>query len=219
MSSNKSHLSHYLDGPPRQVPGFHDLHKMTQQLLAERVPNNAHILVLGAGGGLELEFLAQAQPGWRFAGVDPSAEMLELAKRTTEPYRDRIQFYQGYIDSAPHLEFDGAISLLTFHFIAQHQRLETLTQLQLRLKPNAPLILAHISFPQSESERQLWINRHLTYAGVSSENRAQSQNAMLNQLSILPPATEEQMLKDAGFSDIDLFYAGLSFKGWAAYGC
>ena len=36
-------------------------------------------LVVGAGGGLELEDMARAHSGWRFDGVDPSQPMLDLA--------------------------------------------------------------------------------------------------------------------------------------------
>lgn len=42
----------------------------------------AHILVLGAGGGLELKAFSEMQPSWHFDGVDSSAEMLDLAHTT-----------------------------------------------------------------------------------------------------------------------------------------
>ena len=72
----------YAEGPPRFVPGYADLHRMTRILLAERTAPDAQVLVLGAGGGLELKALAEAEPHWRFVGVDPAAAMLELAERT-----------------------------------------------------------------------------------------------------------------------------------------
>ena len=49
------HAAGYGAGPPRQVPGFASLHRMVTMLLAERVPANGRVLVLGAGGGLELD--------------------------------------------------------------------------------------------------------------------------------------------------------------------
>jgi len=111
------------------VPGFASLHRMVAQLLAERVPPNGRVLVLGAGGGLELQALAAAQKSWFFDGIDPSPNMLEVAARTVEPYGERMQFHQGYIDTAPQGPYDGATSLLTFHFIPRDQRLETLKQI------------------------------------------------------------------------------------------
>jgi len=151
----------YADGPPRQVPGFHGLHRMARMLLAERVPANGRILVLGAGGGLELKAFAEAQPGWSFDGVDPSADMLRLAREMTAPHADRIRLLEGYIGDAPEGPFDGATAILTFHFIERAQRLEALRQLHRRLRPGAPLVLAHISFAQTEPERSMWIARHV----------------------------------------------------------
>ena len=52
-----AHAGSYVQGPPRQVPGFDGLHRMMSLLLAERVPADGRILVLGAGGGLEIKSL------------------------------------------------------------------------------------------------------------------------------------------------------------------
>jgi len=210
----------YADGPPRQVPGFHGLHRMARMLLAERVPADGRVLVLGAGGGLELRAFAEAQPGWSFDGVDPSADMLRLAAEMTSPYADRIRLHEGYIADAPEGPFDGATSILTFHFIARAQRLETLRQLHRRLKPGAPLVLAHISFAQTEPERSMWIARHVAFGapdGVDPAQLQSSREAIGTRLSILAPEDEEAMLREAGFSGVSLFYAGLSFRGWVAY--
>lgn len=210
----------YTDGPPRQVPGFSSLHRMVTMLLAERAPPNARMLVLGAGGGLELKALAEAQPGWSFDGVDPSAEMLALAERMVGPHAARMQFHRGYIDAAPDGPFDAATSLLTFHFISLDQRLQTLRQIRRRLRNGAPLILAHISFPQTEPERSMWIARHVAFSAPEGSDPAHLENArqaIATRLSILAPDEEEAMLRAAGFSNVSLFYAGLSFKGWVAY--
>ena len=210
----------YLEGPPRQVPGFASLHRMVEMLLAERVPANGRVLVHGAGGGLELRALAEAQPGWLFDGVDPSPDMLALAEETVGPYGARVLLHQGRIDAAPSGPFDAATSLLTFHFIPRDERLDTLRQIRLRLKPGAPFVLAHISFPQTEPERSAWIARHVAWSAPADTPPAQleaSRQAIGTRLSILAPEEEEAMLREAGFSGVALFYAGLSFKGWVAY--
>src|ERR1043166_3616983 len=115
--SNPETVMHYAEGPPRFVPGFTDLHRMTRILLAERAAPDALVLVLGAGGGLELKALAKPEPSWRFVGVDPAAEMLKLARQTLGPFNARVQLQQGYIDDAPDGPFDAATCLLTFHFL------------------------------------------------------------------------------------------------------
>jgi tRNA (cmo5U34)-methyltransferase len=59
-------VARYAEGPPRLVPGFADLQRMTMLLLAERTPQDARVLVVGAGGGLELKVFAENQRNWRF---------------------------------------------------------------------------------------------------------------------------------------------------------
>jgi tRNA (cmo5U34)-methyltransferase len=202
------------------VPGFFDLHRMTTMLLTERVPENGRVLVLGAGGGLELKAFAESQPGWSFDAVDPSAPMLQLAEQMVGRHSRRVRLHEGYIDDAPQGPFDAATSLLTFHFIPRNERLETLKQLHRRLKPGAPLVVAHISFPQTEPERSVWIARHVAFGARSDTSPAQmesSRQAIASRLSILAPEEEEAMLQEAGFSDVNLFYAGFSFKGWLSY--
>lgn len=214
-----SSAAQYTDGPQRQVPGFHDLHRMIRLLLAETLPPDARLLILGAGGGLEMKSLAEAQPGWHFDGVDPSGDMLRVARDTVGPLAARMRFHQGYVQDAPPGPFDAATALLTFHFIPPAQRVETLRQLRQRLKPGAPLVLAHLSFAQDEPARSRWIARHVAFGAAKDADPArleQSRQAIAARLTILPPEQDEAHLRAAGFRDVTLFYAGLSLRGWIA---
>ncbi len=210
----------YLEGPPRQVPGFSSLHRMAAMLMAERTPDNARVLVLGAGGGLELKAFAEAHASWTFDGVDPSDDMLQLARQVAEEHGGRIGFHQGGIDIAPEGPFDAAVCLLTFHHIPVEQRPEILQQIRRRLKAGAPFVVAHMSFPQDEPERSMWIDRHIAYGapdGTDPSRQENARRAMRERLHILAPEDEEAMLRAAGFSDVSLFYAAFSFRGWVAY--
>ena len=212
-----AHAQSYAKGPSRQVPGFASLHRMTSQLLAEHVPAEGRVLVLRAGGGLELRALADDHPGWRFDGVDPSAAMLAVAAEAVAPHGQRMHLHEGYVQAAPEGLFDGATCLLTLHFVPREQRLETLRQIHRRLRPGAPLAVAHISFAQTEPERSLWIARHVAFGGTDPANAESARQAIGTRLAILSPEDDEAMLRQAGFSDVSLFYAGLSFRGWVAY--
>lgn len=212
-----SHARVYAEGPPRQVPGFDGLHRMTIMLLAERVPHDGGLLVHGAGGGLELKALGDAQPGWSFDGVDPSADMLRTAEEIASAHRGRIRLHHGFIEAAPDGPFDGACSLLTFHFIPRDVRRETLREIRRRLKPGAPFVIAHISFDQHEPARSQWIARHVGFAGADPAHAEAAKHAIATRLSVLSPEDDEAMLREAGFDNVSLFYAGLSFRGWVGY--
>jgi tRNA (cmo5U34)-methyltransferase len=212
--SDPDAVARYREGPPRQVPGFADLHRMTSLLLAERTPDDGRVLVLGAGGGLELEHLAEAHPGWTFDGVDPSAEMLRLAEATTARFAERIRLHEGYAADAPDGPFDAAVSLLTLHFIPAAERLDTLRELHRRLRAGGPLVVAHHSF-----QGDVWLERYAAFAAGSAfdpERMGASVATMRERLPALSPEDDEALLRDAGFREVSLFYAALSFRGWVA---
>lgn len=215
-----SAINPYAEGAFKQVPGLAGLHRMTELLLAERVPEAGRLLVLGAGGGVELRNLASAHAGWAFDGVDPSESMLEAARLATAEFGDRVVLHRGTIEVAPEGPYDGATSLLVFHFVPLADRLETLRELHRRLRPGAPLVLAHMSFPQDAGSRDLWMKRHAAFAisnGVDPAHAESGRRAMLERLHLLAPEAEEAMLAEAGFADVNLFFAGFDFRGWVAY--
>ncbi len=215
--SNPALVATYADDTPRKVPGLADLHRMAMLLLSERAQKAASILVVGAGGGLELNAMAQAQPGWAFTGVDPSATMLDLARRNTVQFADRIVLVEGTVDAAPPGPFDGATCLLTLHFLDRSERLQTLKHIHRRLKPGARLVVAHHSM-SGEDERR-WMARSAAFAdraGVDWTRAEASAAQMVGRLPLLPAAEEEALLGAAGFCDVELFYAAFSFRGWVA---
>ena len=213
-------VTRYTEGPPRFVPGYDAMQSMASILLAESVPSDGQVLVLGAGGGLELKAFAQAHPGWRFDGVDPSAPMLALAGQTLGELAPRARFHQGYIDDAPEGPFDGATCLLTLHFVDAAERRRIASEVRRRLKPRAPFVVAHFSIPDGEQERPRWLARYsafLAFSGVDPDRAAAARDAVTNHLEILEPAQDEAILREAGFSDPTLFYTGFTFRGWVAY--
>lgn len=217
--SDPAAVAAYADGPPRMVPGFADMQRMCLLLLAENAPPDARILVLGAGGGLELEVFAQAQAQWQFDGVDPSAEMLKLAHTRLHDHLPRVRLHQGTIDDAPAGPFDAACCLLTLHFLARDERRRTLAEVHRRLKPGAPFVAAHFSFPQEAAVRDKWLARCTDFAilsGVDPDKARAREKGLGAQLPILSPQDDEAVLREAGFSGIELFYAALGFRGWVA---
>lgn len=213
-------VARYAEGPRRLVPGLDDLHRMARLLLDETVPPDGHVLVVGAGGGMELRAFAEARAGWRFTGVDPSAGMLKLAARTLGPMADRADLREGYVADAPDGPFDGAACLLTLHFVPEPERIATLSEIRRRLKPGAALILAHHSLPDGPA-RAVWLNRFAAFAtdnGLDPDRAHANAHAIGEALPLQTPDTEVAHLRAARFTDVQLFYAAFTFRGWVARG-
>lgn len=219
MFSDRERIARYAEGPRRFMPGFDAVHRMTAILLAEHAPADAHVLVLGAGGGLELTALAQAQPGWRFTGVDPAGPMLDLAREAMGAAAHRAELVEGYVEAAPAGPFDAATCLLTLHFLDRDERVRTLAEMRRRMRPGAPLVVAHSSFPQEEPARTRWLARYAAFAvasGADPEQVEQARAAVSASLALLSPEEDEACLRAAGFDAVELFYAAFTWRGWVA---
>lgn len=219
LTSDPGDAASYAERATRHVPGLQDMHRMAGILLAEHVPENGRLLVLGAGGGLELRAFAQMHPGWHFDGVDPSAVMIAQARVTLGDEEARVVLHQGYIDDAPDGPFDGATCLLTLHFLARDARLHTLRELHRRLRPGAPLVIANHSFPLEDGAHDLWLRRNAAWLIAGGRDAAQARAGiavMKERLPVLPPEEETLLLETAGFRDVEMFYAAFTFRGWVA---
>lgn len=218
--SDPEKVAVYCEGPNRFLPGLEALHRMTGLLVAERAPEDARVLVLGAGGGAEIRAMAEAYPRWTFVGVDPAAEMLKLAARTAADHMDRISLVEGYIDAAPAGPFDAAVCLLTLHFLAVEERTRTVRQIHERLRPGAPFVAAHASFPQGAGERDIWLDRYAAYPvalGADPEQVQQARTSVAASLNALSPEKDEAVLRAGGFGSVELFYAAFTWRGWVSY--
>ncbi|CDI11804.1 class I SAM-dependent methyltransferase [Agrobacterium pusense] len=213
---NPAAVRDYVLETPRKVPGLADLHKMAALLLAEQAPGAAaDVLVVGAGGGLEIRAIAEMQPDWRFTGVDPSLAMLDIARQTTSLCADQTQFIHGTAVDAPAGPYDGAVCLLTLHFLDSRERLETLQQIRTRLKPGGVFVAAHHT--DVDGQAQLWLARSAAFAASPNADPGQaaaSAKAMAERLPLLSQDREEACFREAGFRLPSLFYAALSFRGW-----
>ena len=210
-------VASYVENVRRIVPGLDDLHRMAMLLLAEEAPEAAHILVVGAGGGMEIRAMAEARPAWRFTGVDPSGPMLDLAHEMLQPVADRVDLRKGTVAQAPDGPFDGATCLLTLHHLDGGERLRTLEGIRRRLTPGANLIITEHTAPDPDPVR--WMTRSVAFGdrdGLDWEKAETTGRMMIERLTLLSPADEESFLREAGFTEIALFYAALSFRGWIA---
>ena len=130
-------------------------------------------------------------------------------------FAQRIHIVLGLVDQAPAGPFDGATCLLTLHFLDRGERLRTLREIHRRMQPGARLVVAHHAPPEGNAER--WMARSVAFGADGNSDTAKTAavgKLMTQRLPLLTPREEEELLRDAGFVDVELFYAAFSFRGW-----
>lgn len=211
-------------GPRVFLPGFATLQVLMRQLMSERLGDKADLLCLGAGGGTEIATLRDGHPNWTFHGVDPSAEMNRAAEDLlgSDP---RVTLQTGLIFDAPLKAqnggpFDGATFMLALHFVPDDgSKLATLKALHDRLKPGAPLFIANHCNDKTSADSEMWFDRQDRFAtanGLDPDYAREQRKRFTTSLKSVGQARDEALMAEAGFQDIALVFAALSWRGWLA---
>jgi tRNA (cmo5U34)-methyltransferase len=209
-------------GPPAFMPGHSGVLQMAGVLIAERTPADGRVLVVGAGGGLDTRALAESHPGWHFVGVDPSMNMLELARHVLGPtFSERVELIEGVVDDASLGPFDAATCILVLDLIPDNgAKLKALSEVRRRLRPGAPFILVDQCLDRSAVDFELRLDRYEAYArasGVDAQTTASAREQLRTNPALVPASRNEQLLSQAGFSGVEVFYVGMAWRGWVAY--
>jgi tRNA (cmo5U34)-methyltransferase len=212
----------YEQGPRWFIPGYDASHAMAAVLLRDRIGERGRILVIGAGGGVELAVFARECRGWTFTGVDPSVGMLRQAKVKLEVAgaANRVSWVQGAVENAPKAPFDASTAFLALHFIPDDgRRLGTLRETHARLKPGAPFLMINGCADRNSAHFEDDLRVYTAFArrnGAPADIIDLAVRNLRESVFFVPPEREEALLAQAGFRDVRLFYRGLWIAGWIA---
>lgn len=184
------------------------------------------VLVVGAGGGAEIQSFLPDNPGWRLTGVDPSADMLALAQGRAEHLgvQDRVMLQRGTVEDVPaERGFDAATCLFVLHFLPDEAKLATLRGIHRRLRPGAPLILAsgaRVTEDQYLANDFAGAWQHFgELMGMPAERMAATiQQLLSQQASATTEADHIRLLHEAGFDHVGsvLRVMGGGLAAWLA---
>lgn len=209
-------------GPPAFTPGHAGLLQMIGVLLAETMPGDGQLLVIGAGGGLETRYLAGIEAGWRFVGVDPARAMLDLARIVAGPAAgERLTLIEGTVADAPGGPFDAATCILVLGLVPDNGgKLALLREAHRRLHHRAPFILVDQCIDRHAPDAERRLARYANYAlrsGVDAKTVANARAGVAALESMVPDRRNEELLREAGFCGVEVFYAAMAWRGWIAY--
>ena len=178
------------------------LQLLTAAVLGD-LPADARVLSVGAGTGLEIAYLAQKFPGWRFMAVEPSGPMLAVCRSKMEEcgIGARCEFHGGYLDSLPPSEpFDAATSLLVSQFVLDPvARTEFFRAIARRLRPGGVLVAADLAGDTATATYQSLFEVWLRVLDVPPEKAEGLRTAYGRDVAVLPADRVGEIIRARGF--------------------
>lgn len=213
--------------------GYDLIFQLTECFLHALGKPNLHMLVVGAGGGAEIERFLPHNPGWKITGVDPSQQMLAQAQTKVAELNlgDRVALVQGTIDQlVPEMRFDAITCHYVLHFLPDAAKLDLLRNIKDHLQSGASLYLispvrvATTDFDVTNPTlRADFLGAWQYYGelmGMAAEQMAGIVARLMEQMSQSQGATAERMqelMHEAGFTQVTPFCSimGTTY-GWIA---
>jgi tRNA (cmo5U34)-methyltransferase len=199
------------------APMIGGMHLLIGAILAE-LRTDARILVVGAGTGAEILYLAGRFPRWRFTAVEPSASRIDILRRRADEagILSRCELHHGYVESLPPSEpFDAATALLVSQFVLGNDaRCDFFRAIGERLRSDALLVSADLAVDtESPAYRQMlevWLRIMLASDEVPPEAVERLHASYRSDVGLMPAERVAAIIASAGFATpVHFFQAGL----------
>lgn len=187
------------------------------------LPEDAHLLCVGAGTGTEIAHFAARFPRWRFTALDPSTQMIATcrARAEREGFADRCRFHADVIDTLPDAPaFDAATCLLVSQFFLDPAaRTAFFASIARRLQPGGSLAWADLAWDTDAHDYptmlRLWLQA-MSGAGLDDAAIEQMRANYARDVAILPPGRVAALAEAAGFVAPLRFHQAGMIHGWCA---
>ena len=222
MGQNTDRLAMYRE-MQRAVPGLDGMYRLLHALIASHEAEAPRVLIVGAGGGRELEELLAGHVAGQITAIDPSAENLDLARAVARKSGSspEVRFLVGTVDAIAEQEaFDVVTSMLVMHHLKDDgAKLAYLRGLRQRLAPGGHLIHADVCFDQPAEFHRL-VPVYLAHAriiGVSPEAARLELDAIPN-LPVVSGSRTANLFAQAHLSEPFEVFRSLWYRCWISTG-
>lgn len=213
----------------RSIPQYEIMRESVVSLAHDMIYNdvkkeNFSILDIGCSDGLMIERLVErlGNKGY-YTGCDISEPMLKKAKYR---FLDRILDHQVVIkkcdlrDDFPEGFFDVITSVLSIQFIPIEYRQAVIQKVYDRLCPkNGCFIMVEKVLGNTDKLNKLFVKNYYDMKSKNGYSQEQIERKRLSLEGVLVPVTNDwniDLLKQAGFKQVDVFWRWMNFVGYIA---
>ncbi|MDO9959626.1 carboxy-S-adenosyl-L-methionine synthase CmoA [Glaesserella parasuis] len=202
----------------RSVPGYSNIITAIGMLASRFVTDQSNVYDLGCSRGAGILSIRRnvEKTGVRIIGVDNSEPMVERCRRHLEAYHSDIPV-EILCDDIRHIEIKNASMVVlnfTLQFLPREDRLALLRKIYQGLNPNGVLVLSEKFTFEDNTINELLIDLHHTFKranGYSELEVSQKRTALENVMRTDSIDTHKARLKEAGFSQVDLWFQCFNF--------
>jgi tRNA (cmo5U34)-methyltransferase len=211
----------YDDLVRRVIPGYDDAFVAILSLLEGLLPERAHLLIIGAGTGMEIRTFAPDHPEWRFTAVDPVAAMIDttMAVAKTLDVAARVTPFTGTVEHLPETpRFDAATIINVLHFLPDDgSKASLLSAVASRVLPGSPIVLFDLHGDPSSDEysrmRAAW-RRFQAHNGLDSKAVSDFNRRLDTGMHFVSLERLASIWEEVGLVVETTFWKSLLYGGW-----
>lgn len=201
------------------IPGLDGMYRLVGALIADRAGDGRRLLIVGAGGGREIEECGKIEGPLDITAIDPSEKNLERARLVLKGLRTshRVAFLRGQTTDLPlRPTFDMATSLLVMHGLQDDvAKLRYLSSIRSRLSRNALFVHADICFDHAHDfEKQVpTFLSHARFMNID-QRAVDFELETTARLSIASPSRIDALFAEADFTAPYEVFRSLWYRCW-----
>lgn len=207
----------------RSIPQYEVMRETVAKLAEHFIKPNTAIVDLGCSRGEAMvPLIAKFGAHNRFVGVEVSKPMLETSRKRFEGYINCGVVEILDLDlrnSYPPVHASITLAILTIMFIPIEYRLQVLHSIYESTMYDGALIMVEKVLGNSARLDQIMVDEYLQMKRVKGYTDEQIERKRLSLEGVLVPVTakwNEELLKMAGFREVDCFWRWCNFAGWVA---
>jgi tRNA (cmo5U34)-methyltransferase len=207
----------------RSVPGYADMRAVVNELLEEVVPEDMQgwhrLLDIGSSRGGVAERILASRPNLRMDLVESSPAMAAVLRQKYGTHERVRVIEHDVVDIPLGVSYTAATSVLTAMFVPVQHRARLFQQIRTRLIAGPFILVEKVTAADVRIDNLLRRAHHARKEmnGYRIDEIEKKEDLLSGVLVPLTAKMNEQLLCDAGFTSVEVVWASLNFRAWAAY--
>jgi tRNA (cmo5U34)-methyltransferase len=207
----------------RSIPQYEVMRQAVFELGKNFVQMSTNIVDLGCSVGDSLApFVRQFSSNNRYLGIEVSEPMIKVARQkfSREVESGILQIRDLDLRyTYPNVQASLTLCILTLQFIPLEHRQRILKDIYAHTLPGGALIVVEKIVGSSALLHGQFVELYHAYKGLNGYSRQEIEMKRQSLENVLVPLTarwNEDLLRDSGFSDVDVFWRWMNFVGYVA---